>query len=198
MKPKLYNTQRCPYARRTRIVLHEKGIDFEVHEVDLANKSEEFLSVSPYGKVPVLVVNGISLYESNVVNEYLDEVHETPRLLPENPEQRALARSWMAFADDYFFPAIFRVRVGPQRGFSEEQLQEAYEKPVDTLSRLEHQLEGKRYLVGEYTLADIAHAGNFHRLRELEDRGEISLENYPNVAAWTELIEGRESYKAAK
>ena len=198
MKPKLYNTQRCPYARRTRIVLHEKGIDFEVHEVDLANKSEEFLSVSPYGKVPVLAVNGISLYESNVVNEYLDEVHETPRLLPENPEQRALARSWMAFADDYFFPAIFRVRVGPQRGFSEEQLQEAYEKPVDTLSRLEHQLEGKRYLVGEYTLADIAHAGNFHRLRELEDRGEISLENYPNVAAWTELIEGRESYKAAK
>ena len=198
MKPKLYNTQRCPYARRTRIVLHEKGIDFEVHEVDLANKSEEFLSVSPYGKVPVLVVNGISLYESNVVNEYLDEVHETPQLLPENPEQRALARSWMAFADDYFFPAIFRVRVGPQRGFSEEQLQEAYEKPVDTLSRLEHQLEGKRYLVGEYTLADIAHAGNFHRLRELEDRGEIPLENYPNVAAWTELIEGRESYKAAK
>ena len=198
MKPKLYNIQRCPYARRTRIVLHEKGIDFEVHEVDLANKSEEFLSVSPYGKVPVLVVNEISLYESNVVNEYLDEVHETPRLLPENPEQRALARSWMAFADDYFFPAIFRVRVGPQRGFSEEQLQEAYEKPVDTLSRLEHQLEGKRYLVGEYTLADIAHAGNFHRLRELEDRGEISLENYPNVAAWTELIEGRESYKAAK
>ena len=48
---------------RTRMVLHEKGIDFEVHEVDLSYKSEEFLSVSPYGKVPVLVVNGTSLYE---------------------------------------------------------------------------------------------------------------------------------------
>ena len=59
---------------RTRMVLHEKGIDFEVHEVDLGNKSEEFLSVSPYGKVPVLSVNGTSLYESNIVNEYLDEV----------------------------------------------------------------------------------------------------------------------------
>ena len=46
---------------RTRMVLHEKGIDFEVHEVDLSNKSEEFLSVSPYGKVPVLRVNGTSL-----------------------------------------------------------------------------------------------------------------------------------------
>ncbi len=54
------------------MVLHEKGIDFEVHEVDLSNKSEEFLSVSPYGKVPVLRVNGTSLYESNIVNEYLD------------------------------------------------------------------------------------------------------------------------------
>ncbi len=180
------------------MVLHEKRVDFEVHEVDLGNKSEEFLSVSPYGKVPVLAVDGVSLYESNVVNEYLDEIHETPRLLPENPEQRALARSWMAFADDYFFPFIFRVRMGSQRGFSEEQVQEAIEKLQDALSRLDRQLEGKRYLLGEYTLADVAHAGNFHSLRELEERGEISLEDYPNVAAWAELIEGRESYKAAK
>lgn len=198
LKAKLYNTQGCPYAWRTRMVLHEKQVDFDVHEVDLSNKSEEFLSVSPYGKVPVLAVNGMSLYESNVVNEYLDEIHETPRLLPENPEQRALARSWMAFADDYFFPFIFRVRMGSKRGFSEEQVQEAREKLQDALSRLERQLEGKRYLVGEYTLADVAHAGNFHRLRELEERGEISLQDYPNVAAWTERIEGRESYKAAK
>src|SRR5215217_6168202 len=85
---------------RTRMVLHEKGIDCELHEVDLSNKSEEFLSVSPYGKVPVLSVNGTSLYESNVVNEYLDEVYDSPRLMPENPEKRALVRSWMAFADD--------------------------------------------------------------------------------------------------
>jgi glutathione S-transferase len=197
MKPKLYNTQRCPYARRTRIVLHEKGIDFDVYEVDLGNKSEEFLSVSPYGKVPVLAVNGISLFESNVVNEYLDEVYETPRLMPANPEQRAIARSWMAFADDYFFPFIFRIRMGSQRGFSEEQIQEAREKLQEALSRLERQLEGKDYLMGEYTLADIAHAGNFHRLRELAERGDVPLQKYPNVAAWMERVESRESYKAA-
>jgi glutathione S-transferase len=197
MKPKLYNTQRCPYARRTRIVLYEKGIDFETYEVDLSNKSEEFLSVSPYGKVPVVSVNGISLYESNVVNEYLDEVHQTPRLMPTNPEQRALARSWMAFADDYFFPFVFKIRMGAQRGFTEEQVQDAREELRDALSRLERQLEGKDYLIGEYTLADIAHAGNFHRLRELEERGEVSLGEYPNVAAWIERVENRESYKAA-
>jgi glutathione S-transferase len=197
MKPKLYNTQRCPYARRTRIVLHEKGIDFDVHEVDLSNKDEEFLSVSPYGKVPVVAIDGISLYESNVVNEYLDEVHEIPRLMPANPEKRALARSWMAFADDYFFPFIFRMSMGSQRGFSEEQIQEAREKLQDSLSRLERQLEGKEYLVGEYSLADIAHAGNFHRLRELAERGDIPLQKHPKVVAWMERLESRESYKAA-
>jgi glutathione S-transferase len=197
LKPKLYNTQRCPYARRTRIVLHEKGIDFDVQEVDLSNKSEEFLSVSPYGKVPVISIDGISLYESNVVNEYLDEVHEIPRLMPSNPEQRALTRSWMAFADDYFFPFIFRIRMGSQRGFSEEQIQEAREKLQDSLSRLERQLEGREYLMGEYTLADIAHAGNFHRLRELAARGDVPLQKYPKVVAWMEQVESRESYKAS-
>src|SRR5919199_6765548 len=150
MTVKLYNTQMCPYARRTRIVLYEKGIDFEVHEVDLANKSEEFLSVSPYGKVPVLSVDGTSLYESNIVNEYLDEVYEAPRLMPESPEERASVRSWMAFADDYFFPSIFRITMGAQRGYSEEEIQEAKEILYDALSRLERQLESREYLVGEY------------------------------------------------
>ena len=179
------------------MVLHEKGINFDVHEVDLSNKSEEFLSVSPYGKVPVLRVNGTSLYESNIVNEYLDEVYGSPRLMPENPEGRALARSWMAFADDYFFPSVFGVRVGLQRGYSEEQIREAKEKLDDALSRLEHQLESKQYLLGEYTLADIAHAGNFHRLRGLAENGDFALHKYPNVIAWMERVEGRESYKAS-
>lgn len=177
--------------------MHEKGIDFEVHEVDLSNKSEEFLSVSPYGKVPVLRVNGTSLYESNIVNEYLDEVYDSPKLMPDNPEQRALVRSWSAFADDYFFSSISGVRMGPQRGYSEEQLQEAKEKLDDALSRLEHQLEGEQYLVGEYTLADIAHAGNFHRLRGLDQSGDVPLHKYPNVTAWMERVEGRESYEAS-
>src|SRR5918993_4542829 len=177
------------------MVLHEKGINFEVHEVDLSNKSEEFLSVSPYGKVPVLRVDGTSLYESNIVNEYLDEVYDSPKLMPEVPEERALVRSWMAFADDYFFPSIYRVRMGLQRGYSEEEIQEAMEKLDDSLSRLEHQLEGREYLVGEYTLADIAHAGNFHRLRELAESGDVPLHKFPNVTAWMEQVEGRESYE---
>ena len=182
---------------RTRMVLHEKGIDFEINEVDLGNKSEEFLKVSPYGKVPVLRVNGTSLYESNIVNEYLDEVYDSPKLMPDDPEERASVRSWMAFADDYFFPSVYRVRMGPQRGYSEDEIEEAKEKLYDALSRLEHQLEGREYLVGGYTIADIAHAGNFQRLRVLAKSGEVLLHEYPDVMAWMERVEDRESYKAS-
>jgi len=197
MKPKLYNTQRCPYARRTRVVLHEKGLDFETYEVDLSNKSEEFLNASPTGKVPVVVVEGDSIYESNVVNQYLDEVTDGPRLMPEDPKRRAHARIWMAFADTDFFPAVFVASVGRERGFSEERISEAWEKLKTALGKLEDRLEGRDYLAGEFSLADIAHAGNFVRVRELEERGELSLERYPNVAAWMGRIEDRESYRAA-
>jgi glutathione S-transferase len=65
------------------------------------------------------------------------------------------------------------------------------------LSRLEHQLKGKWYLAGEYSLADIAHAGNFHRLRVLAESGEFPLHKYPNVVSWMERVEGRDSYEAS-
>ena len=179
------------------MVLHEKGLNFETYEVDLENKSEEFLSVSPTGKVPVVVVDGDSLYESNVINQYLEEVTNEPQLLPEDPKQRAHARIWMASADDSFFPAIFVASMGRERGFSEERISEARKKLGDTLSKLEERLEGREYLADEFSLADIAYAGNLIRLRELGQSGEVSVESYPNVAAWMGRIEDRESYEAA-
>ena len=172
-------------------------MDFETYEVHLANKSEEFLAASPTCKVPVIVVDGDSIYESNVINQYLDEVTGGPRLLPEDPKARAYARIWMASADDRFFPAVFVASVGRERGFSEERVTEALGKLKTALSNLQRQLDGREFLVGGFSLADIAHAGNFVRLRELEGRGEISLNDYPNLRAWMERLEGRESYKAA-
>jgi len=175
LKVRLYNTQRCPYARRTRIVLYEKGVDFEVREVDLSNKSEEFLGVSPTGKVPVIVVDGDSLYESNIVNQYLDEITGEPGLMSADPKARAQARIWMSSADENFFPAVFVASVGRELGFPEERISDSFEKLEMVLSFLEARLEG----------------------RELEERGEVSLDRYPNVAAWMERIEARESFGAA-
>ena len=103
----------------------------------------------------------------------------------------------MASADDHFFPAVFVASVGRERGFSEERVTEALRKLKTALSNLQRQLDGREFLVGGFSLADIAHAGNFVRLRELEGRGEISLNDYPNLRAWMERLEGRESYKAA-
>jgi len=172
-------------------------LNFETYEVDLKNKSEEFLSISPTGKVPVAVVGGDPLYESNVVNQYLDEAFEAPKLLPKDPKQRVYARIWMASADDNFFPAVFIASVGRERGFSEERVAEALENLTTVLAALEERLGGREYLAGEFSLTDIAHAGNFVRLRELGEKGEIRLADYPNVMDWMERIEARESFKAA-
>jgi len=68
---------------------------------------------------------------------------------------------------------------------------------IGVLSRLEHQLAGRQYLLGKYTLADSAHAGNFHRLRVLTKSGEVPLHKYPNIMAWMERVENRENYRAS-
>ncbi len=136
MKIKLYSAKGCPFARRTRIVLHEKGVAFEAREVDLQNRSEEFLKASPTGKVPVIVVDGDSLYESGVVNQYLDEVYKEPKLLPKDPKARAYARIWMVHADAELYPQVFVSSMGRMRGFPEERVSEALERLKVTLSRL--------------------------------------------------------------
>lgn len=103
----------------------------------------------------------------------------------------------MARADDDFYPQVFVSSMGPERGFPEERVSEARERLRATLSRLEEGLDGREYLVDGFSLADIAHAGNFGRLHELEERGVVSLTDYPNVASWVERVEARQSFKAA-
>ena len=101
-KIELFSARVCPYAHRTRLVLMEKGIDFELIEIDLQNKPERFLAVSAYGKVPALVHEGVSIYESAIVNEYLDEVFPEPAFMPKDPATRALVRIWIDYCDDHF------------------------------------------------------------------------------------------------
>jgi RNA polymerase-associated protein len=69
---RLYSGTSCPYSHRCRIVLFEKGMDFEVIDVDLMNKSEDVAAINPYGKVPVLVERDLVLYEANIIDEYID------------------------------------------------------------------------------------------------------------------------------
>jgi glutathione S-transferase len=112
----LYSARACPYAHRTRLVLAHKRLDFEVVEVDLQNKPSWFADVSGYSKVPALEHDGEHLWESAVVNEYLDEVFPEPALSPDSPLDRARARIWVDYANTRFvgaFGALLRGESGP-------------------------------------------------------------------------------------
>lgn len=87
----------CPYVQRVIIVLEEKDMPYECIDIELANKPEWFLKLSPLGKTPVLLVNGQPIFESAVICDYLDEV-TSHRMHPDSPLLRAKHRSWMEFA----------------------------------------------------------------------------------------------------
>src|SRR6266403_3729508 len=91
----LYSGTTCPFSQRCRLVLFEKGMDFEVRDVDLFNKPEDISTMNPYGQVPILVERDLVLYESNIINEYIDERFPHPQLMPADPVMRARARLFL-------------------------------------------------------------------------------------------------------
>ena len=92
----LYSGTTCPFSHRCRIVLYEKGMDFQVIDVDLFNKPEDIAVINPYGRVPVLVERDLILYEPNIINEYIDERFPHPQLMPADPIQRARSRQLLS------------------------------------------------------------------------------------------------------
>ena len=91
----LYSATTCPFSHRCRIVLFEKGMDFQIIDVDMDNKPEDLAEMSPYGRVPVLVERELILYESNIINEYVDDRVPHPQLMPADPVMRARARLFL-------------------------------------------------------------------------------------------------------
>ena len=91
----LYSETTCPFSHRCRIVLFEKGMDFQIIDVDMDNKPEDLAVMSPYGRVPVLVERELILYESNIINEYVDDRFPHPQLMPADPVMRARARLFL-------------------------------------------------------------------------------------------------------
>ena len=103
----LFSAGVCPYAHRTRLVLAEKGLDFALTEIDFKHKPKRFLAVSRYGKVPAIVHDGNEIYESAIINEYLEEVFPDPPLMPKNPGLRAQVRMWIEYCDDHFLADLY-------------------------------------------------------------------------------------------
>lgn len=149
---RLYSGTVDPYSHRCRIVLFEKGMDFEVIDVDLTNKSEDLAVLNPYGEVPVLVERDLVLSEANIINEYIDERFPHPQLMPADPVMRARARLFLYNFEKDLFSHIKAVES------SDAAVADRAKKVIrDNLTQLVPIFSKQNYLMGdEYSMLDVA------------------------------------------
>jgi glutathione S-transferase len=181
----LYNAARCPYAARARIVLAEKGIEFETVEIDLSDRPAWLYDKNPTGRVPVIEEDGGDpLPESAVIMEFLEERYPEPALMPADPADRAAARL-LIFRDKDLTDPYYDLRRGEDG--AREQLDAA-------LGRFDALLEQQPYLSGaEYGLADIALVPWVLRARDMLG---VELDGFPSLAEWLARLEQRPAIAA--
>ncbi len=177
----LYDAARCPYCARVRIVLAEKGIEYESIEIDLSDRPAWIYEKNATGRVPVIEEDAWVLPESAVIMEYLEERYPEPALLAVDPADRALARVWIFRHDDFTKPyyALRRGDEGAAGRFDVE------------LAKLEQALSERAWLGGAaFGLADIAYVPWMLRARDLLG---VPFEGFPAVSAWLERLVDRPS-----
>lgn len=181
----LYNAARCPYAARARIVLAEKGIEFETVEIDLSDRPAWLYEKNPAGRVPVIEEDGGDpLPESAVILEFIEERYPEPALLPADPADRAAVRL-LIFRDDELTSPYYALRRG------EDGAAEALDA---ALGRFDALLAGQPYLSGaEYGLADIALVPWVLRARDMLD---VELDAFPALSDWLARLEQRPAIAA--
>lgn len=155
----LYSGTTDPFSHRCRIVLFEKGMDFQVIDVDLFNKPEDIAVINPYNRVPVLVDRDLVLYESNIINEYIDERFPHPQLMPPDPIMRARARQLLHTFELELFSHIEALEKNP-KGTDKER---AHVR--DQLTQLAPMFAKQKFLLGdEFSMLDVAIAPLLWRL----------------------------------
>ena len=171
------------------IVLRAKTVEFQVTYIDLNDKPGWFLEISPHGKVPVLVVDGTPLFESNAIAEFLDET-ASPPLHPPDPVQRARNRAWTdfvpTFSEDVY--GIFWCE-------NEAELPDRLAAARGRIAKLEAAIAEERGNDGPFfngdaiSLVDAAYAPFLHRLAIVEEKAQTGvLEGFPLVSAWTQAL----------
>jgi len=184
----LYSGTTCPFSQRCRLVLFEKGMDFEIKDVDLFNKPEEISVMNPYGQVPILVERELTLYESNIINEYIDERFPHPQLMPADPVMRARARLFLFNFERELFVHVQTL----ENSNNQKAIEKARLQIRDRLTQLAPILLKSKYMLGdEFSMLDVAIAPLLWRL----DHYEIEL---PKSAAplmkFAERIFSRPAY----
>ena len=181
----LYDADRCPYCARVRIVLAEKGIEYETVAIDLSDRPAWLYEKNPLGKVPVLEEDAFCLPESAVIMEFLEERYPDPPLLPADPAERALARLAVWRFDDRLGDDYYALRRG------EDGARARLERRLDELERalLERPFLGGR----AYGLADIAY---FPWLPRAQASFGVELSGYPALARWVDALAERATVAA--
>jgi len=143
-------------------------------ECDLANKPKDLLELNPYGKVPVLVDGDGVVYESAIINEYLEEKYPQVRLMPVDPLSRARARIWIDFCNT-------RLQAAAGNIAHNHEVEKSRERVRGYLETLDREMRDKEYIAGEYSLADITYIPFFCRLQRYQSTIGNDL---PNLKAW--------------
>lgn len=160
----LYSGTTCPFSQRCRLVLFEKGMDFEVRDVDLFNKPEDISTMNPYGQVPILVERELILYESNIINEYIDERFPHPQLMPADPLMRSRARLMLFNFEKELFVHV-NVLENDKAKHSEKAHDRARSEIRDRLTTLAPLFLRNKYMLGdEFSMLDVAVAPLLWRL----------------------------------
>jgi glutathione S-transferase len=195
----LYDAMPSANSERVWMTLFEKGLSYERVTLNLRKREQKepkFLELNPYGRVPVLVDDGNVLFESCVINDYLDAKYPSPALWPADPYLRARGQVLVDYALNFLQDTYWPLRV--------EMFKSAHERDasvVDSKRRilkemagfLENDLAGKPFLVGDFSLADI---NVWPRLSRLEEYGVLPDSSLPRLSAWLQRMKQRPSVQS--
>lgn len=158
----LYSGITCPFSHRCRFVLFEKGMDFEIKDIDTFNKPEDLAVINPYNQVPVLVERDLILYESNIINEYLDERFPHPQLMPADPVMRGRGRLVLFRLEKELFVHVTTLE--NQAATAKEQAK-AREAIAQGLTMIAPAYAKNKYVLGDdFSMIDVALAPLLWRL----------------------------------
>ena len=196
---KLYDFKSSPNCQRVKVVLAEKNLPYEIVTVDLRKqeqKKPDFLKLNPYGKVPVLLDGDATLYESCIINEYLNEKYADPPLMPADLGRRAKARILTDYGLAHLDQPYQQLRLELMKD-PKEQNQETSDAARSNLRKLlqhlEQELGDQDYLAGDFSLADAALIPRFIRL---EGFGVLPDPGLPRLSKYLQRMKDRPSVKA--
>jgi glutathione S-transferase len=191
-----------PFCRKVRIVLHEKKIDFDLKVENVWDRRREFLALNPAGDVPVLVESGgTALSGSDVISEFMDEIHPEPPLVGRHPLERAEVRRLVAWFDLKFNDEVTKNLVVEKvtkrflgLGAPDSKAIRAGHNNIHThLSYISYLIERRKWLAGnEFTLADISAAAH---LSTIDYLGDVPWAEHQSAKDWYARIKSRPSFR---